>query len=93
MEDLKMTTYEQNKITKLTDDVISDLRDCKEEMKCNISDDNQKELQEDTSFILNDNIRRLSMLQSQHVFLNKEDTIKANRLMYIVNHIIKDIEI
>lgn len=88
-----MTTYEQNKITKLTDDVISDLRDCKEEMKYNISDDNQKELQEDTSFILNDNIRRLSMLQSQHVFLNKEDTIKANRLMYIVNHIIKDIEI
>lgn len=88
-----MTTYEQNKITKLTDDVISDLRDCKEEMKANISDDNQKELQEDTSFILNDNIRRLSMLQSQHVFLNKEDTIKANRLMYIVNHIIKDIEI
>ena len=88
-----MTTYEQNKITKLTDDVISDLRDCKEEMKRNISDDNQKELQEDTSFILNDNIRRLSMLQSQHVFLNKEDTIKANRLMYIVNHIIKDIEI
>ena len=86
-----MTTYEQNKITKLTDDVISDLRDCKEEMKYNISDDNQKELQEDTSFILNDNIRRLSMLQSQHVFLNKEDTIKANRLMYIVNHIIKDI--
>ena len=88
-----MTTYEQNKITKLTDDVISDLRDCKEEMKANISDDNQKELQEETSFILNDNIRRLSMLQSQHVFLNKEDTIKANRLMYIVNHIIKDIEI
>lgn len=88
-----MTTYEQNKITKLTDDVISDLRDCKEEMKSNISDDNQKELQEDTSFILNDNIRRLSMLQSQHVFLNKEDTIKANRLMYIVNHIIKNIEI
>ena len=88
-----MTTYEQNKITKLTDDVISDLRDCKEEMKRNISDDNQKELQEDTSFILNDNIRRLSMLQSQHVFLNKEDTIKANRLMYIVNHIIKNIEI
>lgn len=93
MEDLKMTTYEQNKITKLTDDVISDLRDCKEEMNSNISDDNQKELQEDTSFILNDNIRRLNMLQSQHVFLNKEDTIKANRLMYIVNHIIKDIEI
>lgn len=88
-----MTTYEQNKITKLTDDVISDLRDCKEEMKANISDNNQKELQEDTSFILNDNIRRLSILQSQHVFLNKEDTIKANRLMYIVNHIIKDIEI
>ena len=88
-----MTTYEQNKITKLTDDVISDLRECKEEMKANISDDNQKELQEDTSFILNDNIRRLSILQSQHVFLNKEDTIKANRLMYIVNHIIKDIEI
>ena len=88
-----MTTYEQNKITKLTDDVISDLRDCKEEMKANISDDNQKELQEDTSFILNDNIRRLSILQSQHVFFNKEDTIKANRLMYIVNHIIKDIEI
>ena len=88
-----MTTYEQNKITKLTDDVISDLRDCKEEMKYNISDDNQKELQEDTSFILNDNIRRLSMLQSQHVFLNKEDTIKANMLVYIVNHIIKDIEI
>lgn len=88
-----MTTYEQNKITKLTDDVISDLRDCKEEMNSNISDDNQKELQEDTSFILNDNIRRLNMLQSQHVFLNKEDTIKANRLMYIVNHIIKDIEI
>lgn len=88
-----MTTYEQTKISRLTDDVISDLRDCKEEMKANISDSNQKELQEDTSFILNDNIRRLNLLQSQHVFLNKEDTIKANRLMYIVNHIIKNIEI
>ena len=88
-----MTTYEQNKINKLIAEVNEDLIECKNDMQKNISEGNKAELQSDTSFIIADCLRRLQVLQSHHVFLNNEDTIKANRLLYIVNHIIKDIEV
>lgn len=88
-----MSTYELGKMNKLVANVNEDLQECIQDMQKNLSADNKAELQSDTTYIINNCLRRLQMLQSQHVFLNDEDTIKCNRLLYIVNHIIKNIEI
>lgn len=85
-----MSTYELGKMNKLVANVNEDLQECIQDMQKNLSADNKAELQSDTTYIINDCLRRLQMLQSQHVFLNDEDTIKCNRLLY---HIIKNIEI
>lgn len=47
----------------------------------------------DNNFIISNSINKLEILQSNHHFLNKADTIKANRLLFLVNKIIRDIEV
>ena len=89
----KDLSYSQRKVNQLIKDTDTDLRTLLDEMSSDISDDNKKELIEDTKFYIADTLRRLEILQSQHFFLNKEDVIMCNRLIAIVNHMIKQVEV
>ena len=93
MTDLKQLSYSQRKINQLIKDTDEDLKTLLDEMSSNISDDNKSELIEDTKYYIADTLRRLEILQSQHFFLNKEDVIMRNRLIAIVNHLIKSVEV
>ena len=93
MTDLKQLSYSQRKINQLIKDTDEDLRTLLDEMLRNISDDNKSELVEETKYYIADTLRRLEILQSQHFFLNKEDVIMCNRLIAMVNHIIKMVEV
>ena len=93
MIDLKELSYSQRKVNQLIKDTDEDLKTLLDEMSRDISDDNKSELIEDTKYYIADTLRRLEILQSQHFFLNKEDVIMCNRLIAIVNHIIKSVEV
>ena len=93
MTDLKELSYSQRKVNQLIKDTDEDLRTLLDEMPSNISDSNKSELVEDTKYYIADTLRRLEILQSQHFFLDKEDVIMCNRLIAIVNHIIKSVEV
>ena len=93
MADLKDLSYSQRKVNQLIKDTDEDLKTLLDEMSKNISDDNKSELIEDTKYYIADTLRRLEILQSQHFFLDKEDVIMCNRLIAIVNHIIKSVEV
>ena len=93
MTDLKELSYSQRKVNQLIKDTDEDLKTLLDEMSSNISDSNKSELVEDTKYYIADTLRRLEILQSQHFFLDKEDVIMCNRLMAIVNHIIKAVEV
>ena len=93
MIDLKELSYSQRKVNQLIKDTDEDLRTLLDEMSRNISDNNKSELIEDTKYYIADTLRRLEILQSQHFFLNKEDVIMCNRLIAIVNHLIKSVEV
>ena len=93
MTDLKQLSYSQRKVNQLIEDTNEDLKTLLDEMSKNISDDNKSELIEDTKYYIADTLRRLEILQSQHFFLDKEDVIMCNRLIAIVNHIIKAVEV
>ena len=93
MTDLKQLSYSQRKVNQLIKDTDEDLKTLLDEMSKNISNDNKSELVEDTKYYIADTLRRLEILQSQHFFLDKEDVIMCNRLIAIVNHIIKSVEV
>lgn len=93
MTDLKDLSYSQRKVNQLIKDTDEDLKTLLDEMSKNISNDNKSELIEDTKYYIADTLRRLEILQSQHFFLDKEDVIMCNRLIAIVNHIIKSVEV
>ena len=93
MTDLKELSYSQRKVNQLIKDTDEDLKTLLDEMSSNISDSNKSELIEDTKYYIADTLRRLEILQSQHFFLNKEDVIMCNRLIAIVNHLIKSVEV
>lgn len=93
MTDLKELSYSQRKVNQLMKDTDEDLRTLLDEMSRDISDDNKSELIEDTKYYIADTLRKLEILQSQHFFLNKEDVIMCNRLIALVNHIIKSVEV
>lgn len=93
MTDLKDLSYSQRKVNQLIKDTDEDLKTLLDEMSRNISDDNKSELIEDTKYYIADTLRRLEILQSQHFFLDKEDVIMCNRLIALVNHIIKSVEV
>ena len=93
MTDLKDLSYSQRKVNQLIKDTDEDLKTLLDEMSKNISDDNKSELIEDTKYYIADTLRRLEILQSQHFFLDKEDVIMCNRLIALVNHIIKSVEV
>ena len=93
MIDLKELSYSQRKVNQLIKDTNEDLKTLLDEMSRTISDDNKSELVEDTKYYIADTLRRLEILQSQHFYLNKEDVIMCNRLIAIVNHIIKSVEV
>ena len=93
MTDLKQLSYSQRKVNQLIKDTDEDLKTLLDEMSKNISNDNKSELIEDTKYYIADTLRRLEILQSQHFFLDKEDVIMCNRLIAIVNHIIKSVEV
>ena len=93
MLDLKQLSYSQRKVNQLIKDTDEDLKTLLDEMSRDISDDNKSELIEDRKYYMADTLRRLEILQSQHFFLNKEDVIMCNRLIAIVNHIIKSVEV
>ena len=93
MTDLKQLSYSQRKVNQLIKDTDEDLRTLLDEMSRDISDDNKSELIEDTKYYIADTLRKLEILQSQHFFLNKEDVIMCNRLIALVNHIIKSVEV
>ena len=86
-------SYSQRKVNQLIEDTDEDLRTLLDEMSRTISDDNKSELIEDTKYYIADTLRRLEILQSQHFFLDKEDVIMCNRLIAVVNHIIKAVEV
>ena len=91
MADLKDLSYSQRKVNQLIKDTDEDLKTLLDEMSKNISNDNKSELIEDTKYYIADTLRRLEILQSQHFFLDKEDVIMCNRLIAVVNHIIKSV--
>ena len=93
MADLKDLSYSQRKVNQLIKDTDEDLKTLLDEMSKNISNDNKSELVEDTKYYIADTLRRLEILQSQHFFLDKEDVIMCNRLIAVVNHIIKAVEV
>lgn len=93
MTDLKDLSYSQRKVNQLIKDTDEDLKTLLDEMSRDISDDNKSELIEDTKYYIADTLRKLEILQSQHFFLNKEDVIMCNRLIALVNHIIKSVEV
>ena len=93
MTDLKQLSYSQRKVNQLIEDTNEDLKTLLDEMPKNISNDNKSELIEDTKYYIADTLRRLEILQSQHFFLDKEDVIMCNRLIAVVNHIIKSVEV
>lgn len=93
MTDLKDLSYSQRTVNQLIKDTDEDLKTLLDEMSKNISDDNKSELIEDTKYYIADTLRRLEILQSQHFFLDKEDVIMCNRLIALVNHIIKSVEV
>ena len=93
MTDLKELSYSQRKVNQLIEDTNEDLKTLLDEMSKNISNDNKSELIEDTKYYIADTLRRLEILQSQHFFLDKEDVIMCNRLIAVVNHIIKAVEV
>ena len=93
MTDLKELSYSQRKVNQLIEDTNEDLKTLLDEMSKNISNDNKSELVEDTKYYIADTLRRLEILQSQHFFLDKEDVIMCNRLIAVVNHIIKAVEV
>ena len=93
MTDLKQLSYSQRKVNQLIKDTDEDLRTLLDEMSRDISDDNKSELIEDTKYYIADTLIKLEILQSQHFFLNKEDVIMCNRLIALVNHIIKSVEV
>ena len=93
MTDLKQLSYSQRKVNQLIKDTNEDLKTLLDEMSKNISNDNKSELIEDTKYYIADTLRRLEILQSQHFFLDKEDVIMCNRLVAVVNHIIKAVEV
>ena len=93
MLDLKDLSYSQRKVNQLIKDTDEDLKTLLDEMSKNISNDNKSELIEDTKYYIADTLRRLEILQSQHFFLDKEDVIMCNRLIAMVNHIIKSVEV
>ena len=93
MTDLKQLSYSQRKVNQLIKDTNEDLKTLLDEMSKNISNDNKSELIEDTKYYIADTLRRLEILQSQHFFLDKEDVIMCNRLIAVVNHIIKAVEV
>ena len=86
-------SYSQRKVNQLIKDTDEDLRTLLDEMSRNMSDDNKSELVEDTKYYIADTLRRLEILRSQHFYLNKEDVIMCNRLIAVVNHIIKAVEV
>lgn len=86
-------SYSQRKVNQLIEDTNEDLKTLLDEMSSNISDDNKSELIEDTKYYIAGTLRRLEILQSQHFFLDKEDVIMCNRLIALVNHIIKSVEV
>ena len=91
MTNSKELSYSQRKIDQLAKDTNQDLKTLLDEMSRNISNDNKSELIEDTKYYIVDTLRRLEILKIQHSFLNKEDVLICNRLMAIVNHIIKTV--
>ena len=93
MADSKELSYSQRKVNQLIKDTDEDLKTLLDEMSSNISDSNKSELVEDTKYYIADTLRRLKNLQSQHFYLNKEDVIMCNRLIAVVNHIIKSVEV
>ena len=86
-------SYSQRKVNQLIKDTEEDLKTLLDEMSKDISDSNKSELIEDTKFYITDTLRRLEVLQSQHFYLNKEDVIMCNRLIAVVNHMIKQVEV
>ena len=92
MSDSKKLNYSLRKINQLIKDTNEDFKTLLDEMLYNISDNNKYELIEDTKYFISDTLRQLNILQSQHSFLDKEDVIICNRLMAIINHIIKSVK-
>lgn len=85
--------YELKKLAELKKFVLEEFEELEELINYAISDDNKNELILDSNFIISNSINKLEILQSNHHFLNKVDTIKANRLLFLVNKIIRDIEV
>lgn len=85
--------YELKKLAELKKFVLSEIDDLEQIILKQIDNDNKNELIYDTSFCISNNINKLEILQSQHQFLNNSDVIKCNRLMFLVNKIIRDIEV
>lgn len=85
--------YELKKLAELKEFTIEEFAELEQIMSYQINEDNKKELINDTSFCITNNIHKLEILQSQHQFLNNSDVIKCNRLMFLVNKIIRDIEV
>lgn len=85
--------YELKKLALLKKFVLEEFDELEELITYAISDDNKNELILDNNFIISNSINKLEILQSNHQFLNKADVIKANRLLFLVNKIIRDIEV
>ena len=85
--------YELKKLTELKKIVLEEFNELEQIISSQINEDNKKELINDTSFCISNTINKLEILQSQHQFLNNSDVIKCNRLMFLVNKIIRDIEV
>ena len=85
--------YELKKLAELKEFAMDEFNELEQIMFYQINDDNKSELINDTSFCITNNINKLEILQSQHQFLSNSDVIKCNRLMFLINKIIRNIEV
>ena len=85
--------YELKKLADLKKFVLEEFEELEELITYAISDDNKNELILDNNIIISNSINKLEILQSNHQFLNNSDVIKCNRLLFLVNKIIRDIEV
>ena len=85
--------YELKKLAELKEFAMDEFNELEQVMFYQIDDENKNELINDTSFCITNNIHKLEILQSNHQFLNNSDIIKANRLLFLVNKILRNIEV
>lgn len=85
--------YELKKLAELKEFAMDEFNELEQVMFYQIDDENKNELINDTSFCITNNIHKLEILQSNHQFLSKSDVIKCNRLLFLVNKILRNIEV